>query len=117
MVENEKRSRAGGANDLQNLPVPGVSGSKAGAVQFAGSDRVFDFRSYVAHYRHVKAGLRKSGRCRFCEGGVDAVSIPYEAKIPNSGVDSSPGADEERDSSPTSSSFNPWSEEYQGDWS
>lgn len=108
MAVDRQRARISSGHDLQDVSVSGVSGPPASAVRIASDDRVFNFRAFVAHYRHLKGGIGDLKGCEFCAGGPEAVSLVVEAPVPESGVDSSAGADKEKDPSYAPGDDVPW---------
>lgn len=68
--------------------------------------RLFDGRRFLAHYRHVKAGVATRDGCAFCEGGVGSVVKDIERPVPKPVVVQGDGTDEEGDT--TSPRPNGW---------
>lgn len=103
----------GGADDVQDLSVPRVQGSKEGPLQTQSHYWMFNFKAFLAHNRHLKDGEFRSGGCAFCTGGPEAVSVAVKTVVPSPRVDSSPGADEEGDPTSASGRDVPWSFGYE----
>lgn len=114
MVNSKMENRSSAADNVQSVPVPGVPGSEESTIPVASSDRVFNFRPFLAHYRHLKAGESNSFKCAFCAGGPEAVSVVVTQKLPDRGVDGGAGVDEKEDPALSSRRDVPWDFGYEG---
>lgn len=56
--------------------------SGSGSRGFEGGDRLLDSRGILFHNDHVQDGYRTSKGCRFCSGGLEAISVLVEEEPP-----------------------------------
>ena len=102
MADNGKQALRSTYN-VQNPTVSRVSGSEKSADAAENRNWVFDSRTFLAHYRHLKSAndegepLASAAGCRFCSGGIQALFIPDERARVAVGVPDGAGADEEKD--------------------
>lgn len=117
MASGEERKRVRGRDGVQDIRVSGMSGPGQGSVSSPGEDWVLDSGTLLAHYRHVKGGVRYSERsCSFCRGVLPTVSLSAVGVGPavqESSVDKSGGAHEEKDAAFAPSVEQPWSYGYE----
>jgi len=66
--------------------------SSKGSRGFESGDRLLDSRGIIFHNDHVQDGYRTSKGCRFCSGGLEAISVLVEEEL--SGVDGENALDE-----------------------
>jgi len=55
-------------------------------------DRLLDSAGFLFHNAHERDGYERSKGCRFCAGGLEAISVPLEKRV--SGIDGEDGVDE-----------------------
>lgn len=85
MVVYQDRKKVSSGDDLQDVVVPGVSGSGVGPG--ANADRVWllttdGVRVIVVHNLHVRAGRKRVGGCGICREDVEAVLVPVPQEVP-----------------------------------
>lgn len=61
---------------------------------------VLDAQAMLSHHAHIKGGLRRLARCKFCVGGVDAVIAYTKEEEPGPDVVQGDRSDEEGNASP-----------------
>lgn len=95
-LANSQRRRISTADNVQDLGVPGVREKATELRKNAGSGRVLDPAGLRVHHAHIENGKRRdTKRCRFCRGGVQAVTYVPKEKARENNVVQSDGVDEE----------------------
>jgi hypothetical protein len=73
--------------------------SSASSRGFESGDRLLDSRGLIFHNNHVQDGYRTSKGCRFCSGGLEAISVLVQEELPS--IDGENALDEGDRTDPT----------------